>query len=37
MNKGLTKYWFIIYVLAALLVLGGLLNLGVHYGPKLES
>ncbi len=36
-NKGLTKYWFIIYVLAALLVLGGLLNLGVHLGPKLED
>jgi hypothetical protein len=37
MNKRLTKYWFLIYVLAALLVLGGLLNLGVHFGPKLES
>lgn len=37
MNKGLTKYWFVIYVLASLLVLGGLLNFGVHYGPKLES
>ncbi len=37
MKPKLTKYWFIIYVLTALLVLGGLLNLGVHYGPKLES
>jgi len=36
-KKGFTKYWFIIYVLAALLVLGGLLNLGVHFGPKLEA
>ena len=32
-----TKYWFILYVLAALLVLGVFLNLGVHFGPKLES
>lgn len=37
MKQGHTKYWFIIYVLSALLVLGGLLNLGVHYGPKLET
>ena len=37
MKPKLTKYWFIIYVLTALLVLGGLLNFGVHYGPKLES
>lgn len=36
-KPGLTKYWFIIYVLAALLVLGGLLNLAVHFGPKLEA
>ena len=37
MKPKLTKYWFIIYVLAALLILGGLLNLGVHFGPKLEA
>ena len=37
MKPHLTKYWFIIYVLAALLVLGSLLNLGVHYGPKFED
>lgn len=36
MEPKLTKYWFVIYVLAALLILGGLLNLGVHLGPKLE-
>lgn len=34
---GLTKYWFIVYVLSALLVLGAFLNLGVHFGPKLED
>ena len=33
----LTRYWFVIYVLAALLVLGAFLNLGIHFGPKLES
>ena len=37
MKKGLTKYWFIIYVLAALVVLVAVLNLGIHYGPKLEA
>ena len=37
MKRGLTKYWFIIYVLSALLVLGGLLNLAIYYGPKLEA
>mgnify|MGYP000026463478 CR=1 FL=1 len=37
MKPQLTKYWFVIYVLAALLVLGGLLNLGVHLGPRLEA
>lgn len=37
MKPKLTKYWFIIYVLAALLVLGAFLNLGVHLGPKMES
>ena len=36
MEPKLTKYWFVIYVLAALLILGSLLNLGVHLGPKLE-
>ena len=37
MNQGLTKYWFIVYILAALLVLAGLLNLGIHLGPKVEA
>lgn len=37
MEPKLTKYWFVIYVLAALLILGGLLNLGIHLGPKLEA
>lgn len=37
MIRGLTKYWFVIYVLAALLVLAGFLNLGIHYGPRLED
>ena len=36
MEPKLTKYWFVIYVLAALLILGGFLNLGIHLGPKLE-
>lgn len=37
MKTKLTKYWFVIYVLSALLVLGGLLNLGVHLGPRFEE
>ena len=37
MEPKLTKYWFVIYVLAALLILGGGLNLGIHLGPKLEA
>ena len=37
MEHKLTKYWFLIYVLAALLILSGLLNLGINLGPKLEA
>lgn len=37
MKPKFTKYWFVIYVLAALLILGGLLNLGIHFGPKVEA
>ena len=37
MEPKLTKYWFAIYVLAALLTLGGFLNLGIYFGPLLEA
>ena len=36
-KASLTRYWFVIYVLSALLVLGAFLNLGIHFGPRLES
>jgi|TARA_B100001059_G_scaffold90193_1_gene88841 hypothetical protein len=37
MEPKLTKYWFAIYMLAALLILSGFLNLGIYFGPLFEA